>query len=150
MIKHVVNKVEVETSRIIRKINQEKINHKTRYIKISQNQYTDKVVDVTVVIQKQVSRRCKRCTERVGEGDSTSGLELDIRYSERQPAMFSARHRKLKAHSEKLMNVSDMQVPDEDDRFAAQPPPHDQSEQQDPERANLDAQFPFRQQTAKS
>ena len=46
----------------------------------------------------------------------------------------------MKAHSEKLMNVSDMQVAGEDDRFAAQPPPHDQSKQQDRERANLDAQ----------
>ena len=35
------------------------------------------------------------------------------------------------------MNVIDMQVPDEDDRVAAQPPEHDQSEQQDRERANL-------------
>ena len=41
----------------------------------------------------------------------------------------SARHQKMKAHSEKLMNVSDMQVPDEDDHFAGQPPPHDRSDQ---------------------
>ena len=155
MNEHVVNRVEVETSRIIKKItlektNQEKINHKTKNIKISQNQYTDKVVDVTVVIQKQVSPRIKRRTERVGELDSTSGLELYLRNSERKHATFSARHSKMKAHSKKLMNVSDMQVPDEDDRFPAQPPPHDQSEQQDRERVNLDAQFPFRQQTAKS
>ena len=75
---HVVNRVEVETSGIIKKINQEKINHKTKCIKISQNQYTDKVVDVTFVIQKQVSLRIKRRTERVGERDSTSGLELDL------------------------------------------------------------------------
>ena len=40
----------METSRIIKKINQEKINHKTKYTKISQNQYTDKVVDVTVAV----------------------------------------------------------------------------------------------------
>ena len=39
------------------------------------------------------------------------------------------------------MNVSDMQVPDVDDRVAAEPPPHDQSEEQDRERGNLDAQF---------
>ena len=80
---HVVNRVEVETSRILKKINQEKINHKTKYVKISQNQYTDKVVDVTVVIPKQDSTRIKRRTERVGERHSTSGLELDFRYSER-------------------------------------------------------------------
>ena len=41
------------------------------------------------------------------------------------------------AHSEKFMNVADLQVLDEDDRAAAQPPPHDQSEQKDRERANL-------------
>ena len=67
MNEHVVKRVEVETSRIIKKINQEKINHETDYIKISQNQYTDKVVGVTDVIQKQVSPRIKRRTERVGE-----------------------------------------------------------------------------------
>ena len=82
MNEHAVNRVEVETSRITKKTNQEKINHKTKYIKISQNQHTDKVVDVTVVMQKQVSTRIKRRTERVGEGDSTSGLELDLQYSE--------------------------------------------------------------------
>ena len=41
------------------------------------------------------------------------------------------------AHSEKFMNVADLQVLDEDDCAAAQPPPRDQSEQQDRERANL-------------
>ena len=52
------------------------------------------------------------------------------------------------AHSEKFMNVSDMQVPDEDDR-------HDdsqqngQSKQQDRERANLDARFPLANKTGK-
>ena len=45
--KHVVKRVEVETSWIIKKttlekINLEKINHETEYIKISQSQYTDK------------------------------------------------------------------------------------------------------------
>ena len=34
----------------LEKINLEKINHETEYIKISQNQYSDKAVDVTVVI----------------------------------------------------------------------------------------------------
>ena len=56
---NVVNRVEVEKTRIIKKIEQremkpvtqEKINHGTEYIKIPQNPYTDKVVDVTVVIQ---------------------------------------------------------------------------------------------------
>ena len=65
-----------------KKINQEKINHKTKYIKVSQNQCTEKVVDVTVVMQKEVSTRTKRRTERVGERDSTSGLELELQYSE--------------------------------------------------------------------
>ena len=47
----------------------------------------------------------------------------------------------MNAHSEKFMNVSDMQVPDEDDRHEEQSQRHDQSEEQDRERANLDAQF---------
>ena len=37
----------------------------------------------------------------------------------------------------KFVNVHDLQVPEEDDRVAAQPPPHDQSEQQDREKTNL-------------
>ena len=64
------------------KINQEKSNHETEYINIPQNQYTDRVVDVTVVIQEQVSQ-IKRCTDRVGEGNPTSEFGLDLRYSER-------------------------------------------------------------------
>ena len=61
MNKHVVKRVEVETSRIIKrttleKINLEKINRETTYIKISQNQYTDKAVDVTVVIEEMSLR----------------------------------------------------------------------------------------------
>ena len=53
--------VEVETSRIIKKItldetSQEKINHETEHIKISQNQHADKAVDVIVVIQRQLPR----------------------------------------------------------------------------------------------
>ena len=61
---HVVNKVEVETSRIIKKIAQrnethhagEDRNQETKHIKIPQNQYTDKAVDVSVVMQEQVSQ----------------------------------------------------------------------------------------------
>ena len=58
----------LETSRIIKKItlekiNQEKINQETKYIKISQNQHTDRVVDVTVAVQEQVPPRIKRRTE---------------------------------------------------------------------------------------
>ena len=34
----------------------EKINHETEYIKISQHQYTDKAVDVTVVIEGIVTQ----------------------------------------------------------------------------------------------
>ena len=45
---------------------QEKINHETKHIKIHENQYADKVVDVTVWIQDPVPR-FKLCTERVGE-----------------------------------------------------------------------------------
>ena len=54
MNKHVVKRVGVETSRIIKKTTLEKINHETEYIKISQNQYTDEAVDVTVVIEEIV------------------------------------------------------------------------------------------------
>ena len=36
------------------------------------------------------------------------------------------------------MNVSALQVSDEDDRIAEHPPPHDQSEQQVREKTNLD------------
>ena len=78
----------METSGIIKKttlenINLEKINHETEYIKISQHQYTDKAVDVTVVIEEIVTQIQKQCTERFGERNSTSGFELDFRYSER-------------------------------------------------------------------
>ena len=66
----------------------------------------------------------------------------------------------MEVHSEKLMDESDMQVLDEDDRFAA-PPPHDQRKQQNydldddsqfankivKERKTLDS--PFRQQTTR-
>ena len=51
------SQVEVETSRIIKKITQEKVNQETEYIKIHQNQYTDKVVDVSVEVQKQFPQR---------------------------------------------------------------------------------------------
>ena len=80
MLSNSVNRVEVETSRIIKKINmgngtitreyitQEKINQETEYIKNPQKQYTDKVVDVIVSTQK-LFLQCKRCTERVGQGN---------------------------------------------------------------------------------
>ena len=51
-VEHVVNRIEVETPRILK----EKINQETEHIKISQNQYTDKVVDLTVVIQRQLTQ----------------------------------------------------------------------------------------------
>ena len=70
MEENVVNRVEVEKTRITKKIEQtemkpvtqEKINHGTEYIKIPQNPYTDTVVDVTVAIQNNFTS-CKRCTE---------------------------------------------------------------------------------------
>ena len=40
----------------MKKTTLEKINHETKYIKISQNQYTDKAVDVTVVIEEFVTQ----------------------------------------------------------------------------------------------
>ena len=62
--KHVVNKLEVEKSRTIKKIAQRNETHHpgkitqvtwntTKHTKIHGNQYTDKVVGVTVVIQRQ-------------------------------------------------------------------------------------------------
>ena len=66
-----------------KKINMEKINHETEYIKISQNQYTGKAVDVTVVDRGNCHSDSKQCTERFGGRDSTSGFEFDLRYSER-------------------------------------------------------------------
>ena len=54
MNEHVVNRVEVETSRIIKQIDQEKINHKTKYTKLSLNQDTDKVVDVCPKLASRV------------------------------------------------------------------------------------------------
>ena len=41
---------------ILEKINVEMINYETEYVKISQNQYTDKAVDVTVVIKEIVTQ----------------------------------------------------------------------------------------------
>ena len=84
----VVNRVEVEKTRIVKKIEQremkpvtqEKINHGTKYIKIPQNLYTDEVVDVTVAIQKQF--HLMQTMHRVGEGNLTSDFGLDLRYSE--------------------------------------------------------------------
>ena len=40
----------------MKKTTLEKINHETEYIKISQNQYTDKAVDVTAVIEETVTQ----------------------------------------------------------------------------------------------
>ena len=61
-------------------VKQEKINHETEYTKIAQHQYTDKVVEVTVVIQEHVSQ-IKRCTDRVGERDAISEFGLNLRHS---------------------------------------------------------------------
>ena len=85
---NVVNGVEVEKTRITKKIEQTemkpvtqgKINHGTEYIKIPKNPNTDKVVDVTVTIQKQFL--LLQTTHRVGEGNLTSEFGLDLRYSE--------------------------------------------------------------------
>ena len=142
--KNVVNRVEVEKPLIIKKIEQRDmvIDHPgedqpgDEYIK-TQNQYTDKAVDVTVVIGEIVTQM--RTMHRVGEGNFTSEFWLDLRHSERQYATFSENTLEMRDHSEKFMNVSDMQVPDEDDRHDEQSSqPNDQSKQQDRERTNLD------------
>ena len=73
------SQVEVETSRIIKKIYQEKINQETDYIKIHQK-YTDKVVDVTVEVQKQfLQMETMHRKSRTRKPKS----RLDLRYSER-------------------------------------------------------------------
>ena len=59
-VQHVVNPVEVEKSEIIEEtrqkpIIQEKINQVTKHVEIPELQFTDKVVDVPVVAQKQIS-----------------------------------------------------------------------------------------------
>ena len=61
-------------------VTQEKINHGTEHKKIPQNPYTDKVVDVTVAIQKQF--HLVQTMHRVGEGNLTSEFGSDLRYSE--------------------------------------------------------------------
>ena len=92
------------------RINWENVNHETDYIKISQNQHAAKVVDVTVVTHKQVSPASK---------DAQKESEKETQPVDTCKLTFSAKHRKMKTHSEKLVNVSDIQVPDEQDRFAA-------------------------------
>ena len=61
--------------------------------------------------------------------------------------MISDKTLETKAHSETSMNASDVQVSDEDgvsetDTIRRHPQHDDQSEQQDCERANLNARFP--------
>ena len=65
------------------KITQEKINQETECIKIPQNQYTDKVVNVTDCDTGTGFTRFKRCTDRVGDGNPISEFGLDFRFSER-------------------------------------------------------------------
>ena len=83
----------MEKSRIIKKIAQRSETqhpgkdhqvtwNETKHIKIPQIQYTDKIVDASVAMQRQFLR-FKPCTERVGEGDPISEFGLDIRYGER-------------------------------------------------------------------
>ena len=69
----------MEKTQIIKKITQEKINHGTEF-KIHKNPYTDKAVDVTVVIGEIVT--LIQTMHRVGEGNLTSDFGLDLRYSE--------------------------------------------------------------------
>ena len=83
------------------------------YIK-TQNQYTDKATDVTVVIGEIVTQM--QTMHRVGEGNLTSEFGLDLRYSERQLVKDTRNESSLR----NFMNVSDMQVPDEKDRHDEQ------------------------------
>ena len=146
--KHVVKRVEVETSGIIKKttlekINLEKINHETEYIKISQHQYTDKAVDVTVVIEEivtQIQNNAQKISEKETQQvdlswtSDTVNVQFDV--SERHGSSLR-----------KLMDESDMQVPDEDDRH--EDPSRSKTIKANnkivKERKTLDC--PFRQQT---
>ena len=146
------SQVQVKTSRIIKKITQEKIYQETECIKIPQNEYTDKVVDVTFEVQKQspqMQTMHRKSWRR--KPDKRVWVGRPIRWTSTGDVQWKTPE--MKAHSENLMNVSDMQILGEDDRFVAQPPPYDRSEQQDRERwfsvrqqdrerANLDAHFP--------
>ena len=58
-VQHVVHTVEVERPRIIKQtvqkpIIQEKINRVTKHVEVQLSQFTDKVVDIPVVVQRQV------------------------------------------------------------------------------------------------
>ena len=93
---HVVIKVEVEKSRNIKKISQ---RNETHHPGDRENQDSAESVHKQSCCcdcceEKKLSLRIKRCTERVGEGNPTSEFGLDLRYSERQHATFSARHSK--------------------------------------------------------
>ena len=92
MLSNSMNRVEVETSRIIKKINMgngtitreffthEKINQQTEYITNPQKQYTDKVVDLIVATQKQILQvQTMHRKSRTRKPKSS----LDFRYSER-------------------------------------------------------------------
>ena len=88
-----VNRFEVEASRIIKKIAQrngtiplEKINQvswsETEYIKIRRISTRTKLL-MCLLHCSERSLTIKRHTERVGQRDSTSEFGLDLRYSER-------------------------------------------------------------------
>ena len=58
-VQHVVHTVEVERPRIIKQtvqktIIQEKINRVTKHVEVQLSQFTDKVVDIPVVVQRQI------------------------------------------------------------------------------------------------
>ena len=92
-----VHTIEAEISRVITKTDAEPsekrkpitktINQMNQHIKMPQTQCTDKVADESAAVQRQVSPN-SLCTERVGEGDPTSELGLDLRYGERAHRRF--------------------------------------------------------------
>ena len=76
-VQHVVHTVEVERPRIIKQtvqkpIIQEKIDQVTKHVEIPELQFTDKVVDVPVVAQKQISM-----TLTVQQNIEISQLQVD-------------------------------------------------------------------------
>ena len=69
------------------------INHETEYIKIHQNQYTDKLL-MRLLRHRSRFPRSNDAQAELEKENPTSEFGLDLRYSERQHATFSERHLK--------------------------------------------------------
>ena len=88
---NVVNRVAVEKPREKMELITQKDQPGDEYIR-TQNQKTDKAIDVTVVFGETVTQM--QTMHRVGEGNLTSEFGSDLRYNERRHATFGERHSK--------------------------------------------------------